>query len=112
LYEATFRLEEAMEGLSLDLGQVEHVAEVFLDGQLLGHRAFAPYRVEWRGHLSAGAHHLRVAVSNTSAGAYWSDGRKALRRSNIYAQRISERCPVHMGRGLLGPVVLVGHKVA
>lgn len=107
-YEATFRLDQPIDSLTLDLGVVQHVAVAKVDGREIGCRAFAPYRLDWSGRLDAGVHRLELLVSNSSAGAFWLAPRSTPRRETVYVQRIRERCFVQFGGGLLGPVRLRG----
>lgn len=109
-YEASFHLDQPIQEACIDLGEVQYLANVRVDGQHWGTRAFAPYQVAWIGRLEAGEHRLEVCVSGTAANAFWAPAavakRRADRSENIYTQRIYERCPVRRGGGLLGPVRL------
>ncbi len=71
----------------LDLGAIGDIAEVWLNGQRCGQRAWAPYVLEVGAALRPGRNQLEVRVTNSMANAY--DGRQ-------------------MPSGLLGPVVLRG----
>ncbi len=70
----------------LDLGQVGDSAAVFLDGQEVGVRMWAPYRVFLGRNLAAGTYRLEVRVTNSMANEYEGSQRPS---------------------GLLGPVALV-----
>ena len=70
----------------LDLGQVGDSAAVFLDGQRVGVRMWAPYRVCLGSGLAAGTYRLEVRVTNSMANEYEGSQRPS---------------------GLLGPVTLV-----
>jgi hypothetical protein len=109
-YTATFHLPQAAAAIDLDLGQVEHHARVWIDGQPLGERAWRPYRWAIDLALAGGEHRLEVVVGNTAAGAYWSpaavSARQAAGTENIYTQRVRERCQVQRGGGLIGSVRL------
>ena len=57
-------LEPGLE-LTLDLGRVGNVAEVFCNGTRAGVAWTQPYRLEVTKHLHAGANTLRILVTNT-----------------------------------------------
>ncbi len=63
-YRLSFELDEALDGVTLDLGEVNETAEAWLDGRPLGVRLVPPYRF-CAGNLAAGAHELTVEVINT-----------------------------------------------
>ena len=54
----------ALDGATLDLGEVNETAEAWLDGRPLGVRLVPPYRF-CTGDLAAGTHELTVEVINT-----------------------------------------------
>ena len=86
-----FGLSAGQEGqpLFLDLGRVGDIAEVRVNGQPVGLRAWAPYVLRIDGACRAGVNTLEVRVTNSMANAY--DG-------------------LQMPSGLMGPVVLQGTK--
>ena len=63
-YRLSFALDEALDGATLDLGEVNETAEAWLDGRPLGVRLVPPYRF-CTGDLAAGTHELTVEVINT-----------------------------------------------
>jgi len=80
----------------LDLGAVQHMASVRVNGQNAGTRLWSPYRLDITTLLKAGANRLEIGVTNTLANRY-GQGRPGLREKPA--------------SGLLGPVRLVPAKV-
>ena len=80
----------------LDLGAVQHMASVRVNGQNAGTRLWSPYRLEITTLLKAGANRLEIGVTNTLANRY-GQGRPGLREKPA--------------SGLLGPVRLTPAKV-
>ena len=54
----------------LDLGQVQHYVEVWLNGKLIGCLLWPPYRIELTDHLSQGANELVLVVANSVANRF------------------------------------------
>ena len=63
-YRTELELEADVAAATLDLGDVYEMAEVAVDGRVLGVRVCPPYRFE-AGALAAGPHALEVTVTNT-----------------------------------------------
>jgi hypothetical protein len=78
----------------LDLGEVQHYAEVWLNGKLVGTRLWPPYRIELTQHLRPGKNDLALVVSNSLANRFAWD-RWGTRGSGKPEPS-----------GILGPVVL------
>lgn len=91
--------------LMLDLGNVQHVAEVFLNGQGLGVVWKPPYAVEITGAAEPGKNRLRVEVANVWANRLLGDRGKLpeerLTRTNVSVERQRDTL---VRSGLLGPV--------
>ena len=88
VYEGTIDVPAALtrdERGWLDLGQVRDVAEVELNGDVLGRRLWRPYRLDVAQALRQGENHITVRVTNT----------------------LSNRNGKPLPSGLLGPVRLV-----
>jgi hypothetical protein len=66
-YEIEFQApaEVARGNVTLDLGKVGTVAEVWLNGREAGVAWMHPYRLDVTGRLRPGTNHLRVSVANT-----------------------------------------------
>jgi hypothetical protein len=56
--------------LFLDLGQVQHYVEVWLNGKLVGTLLWPPYRIELTGHLNRGDNDLVLVVANSIANRF------------------------------------------
>jgi hypothetical protein len=76
--------------IQLELGQVDEIAEVRLNGRDVGDRVWAPYRLDVTSDLRAGENTLEVVVTNTQA-------------NEIESRPLSS--------GLLGPVALRPERV-
>ncbi len=58
----------------LDLGDVQHYAEIWLNGRLVGTRLWPPYRIELTEFVDEGADELALVVSNSIANRFaWDD---------------------------------------
>ena len=64
-YETTFDCRDARGGVELDLGRVESVAKVFVNGSLAGTLWCEPYRCRLDGFVRSGANSLRIEVTST-----------------------------------------------
>lgn len=80
----------------LDLGMVNNIATVRVNGKSAGIRLWSPYRLEITNLVNAGSNRLEIGVTNTLANRY-GQGRPGL----------AEKPP----SGLLGPVRLIPAKV-
>jgi len=108
-YEKTFDLPETtakdVRRLTLDLGEVKEVAEVYVNGRSVGVVWTPPYRVDISAAARPGENELKVEVINLLANrligdrAYPAGGRYT--KSNIQALRADS--PL-LPSGLLGPV--------
>jgi hypothetical protein len=63
-YEKTFELKEQTSRLFLDLGNVEVIARVKLNGKDIGTRWFAPYRLDITSFAKEGENKLEIEVAN------------------------------------------------
>ena len=67
-YSSTFRLDSEPQGrMVIDLGQVRGTAEVWVNGQPLGARIWAPYRFDITAAVQDGENRVEVLVLNTLA---------------------------------------------
>lgn len=76
-YKTQFDLDELPDLAVLDLGEVGDTARVFVNGVLVGGRAFRPYRLDVSEWVSKGANSLVVEVANTAANALMAIGRRS-----------------------------------
>jgi len=98
----------------IDLGEVRHVAEAWLNGVPLGRRSWLPYRFS-APSLRRGRNRLRVRVTNTLADAIVSEEGEALAHARgtpgwpgPYDARARAFEREARGGGLIGPVTLGG----
>jgi hypothetical protein len=82
----------------LDLGQVQHYAEVWLNGELAGTLLWPPYRLELTPRLKKGTNDLVLIVSNSLANRFAWD---------IWGTRGTAKAEPS---GLLGPVQILATK--
>jgi hypothetical protein len=68
-YEKTFRLD-ATGAMVLDLGQVNHVAEVWLNGKRIASRMWGPHVFDVTSAIRRGENQLRVRVANLINNSY------------------------------------------
>ena len=95
---------EGEEKVYLDLGEVEQIAEVRLNGQELGARLWRPYRWEISGALRAGENRLEVTVTNGLANIFLHP---EVERPVDYRPHTAGLVrPEQLRSGLLGPVTL------
>jgi hypothetical protein len=66
-YTTKFELESAKGVVRLDLGRVQHLAEVWVNGQGVGARLWAPYEFDLTPALHPGTNTLRIRVGNLIA---------------------------------------------
>jgi hypothetical protein len=71
-YEKTFTIAETEGEWWVDLGKVRGTAEVWLNGEKIGVRVWAPFKFNLTGKLRAGENHLKVIVYS-SLGPHYSE---------------------------------------
>jgi hypothetical protein len=105
---ATWRAGQA---LWLDLGQVNEVAQVTLNGQVVGTAWHAPYRLDIAGAAHAGRNRLEVKVANLWINRLIGDAQPAMQKPG--APKITfTALPTYRAdaplrpSGLIGPVTL------
>ena len=104
-YRATFTAS-ATDALQLDLGEVETIAEVFVNGKKARTLWAPPYRCDLAGLLKDGENELRVDVTSTwfNRLAYDAGQPEAARKTWTIAAPRKGTPP--KPSGLLGPVML------
>lgn len=93
----------------LDLGVVYYSAEVWLNGQSLGRRAWSPYWFDATAHLRPGRNDLRIRTTNTLANQWLRTDvhTQDLRRwRNAYLDISTPFMAQSLHAGLYGPVTL------
>ncbi len=74
-YATTLRLDETPRRAILDLGEVRHYAEIWVNGHLAAHSLWPPYRAEIAPFLKLGDNQLTVVVANSVANRFvWDRG--------------------------------------
>lgn len=113
VYRTTFELDKSLVGVSgkrlwLDLGEVKNVAEVRLNGQLLGVAWTAPFQVEMTEHLREGSNDLEIEVTNLWPNRLIGDEQllpdARITKTNI--TKFNGNSPL-LPSGLLGPVKIL-----
>ncbi|MDH7602915.1 MAG: glycosyl hydrolase [Armatimonadota bacterium] len=66
-YRTQFELDRSYPSLVLDLGDVRDAASVYVNGELVGKRLWAPYRFELAARVSPGVNELVIEVRNNPA---------------------------------------------
>ena len=89
----------------LDLGNVRHVAEVFVNGRNCGIAWKPPYSVDITDAIRNGTNRLGIKVTNTWANRIVGDSKAGGKRLTRYCQSVPVKGP--HSSGLLGPVTLV-----
>ena len=70
VYRVSLRPPPGCDDLSIDLGQVGDIAEVFLDGESRGVRMWAPYCFHLGKRFTSGSLQLEVRITNSMANEY------------------------------------------
>jgi beta-galactosidase/beta-glucuronidase len=114
LYETTFRMDaiQAGESLILDLGKVGLAAEVWLNGQKAGERAWRPYELDITSHIRRGVNRLKIRIANSNAGRM-AQGPPVYGRdtwSGLKFESERDRLRTLRPNGLEGPVRILGFK--
>ena len=63
-YSASFEIDRVEGNETLDLGEVSHMAEVWINGQAAGERLWAPFKFEIGKFLRPGSNSVRIRVGN------------------------------------------------
>ncbi len=110
IYETDFTLDAvpADNRVYLNLGQVGLAAEVWLNDQLVGARAWSPCELDVTEHVKRGDNHLRIRVANSDA-PWMSQGDAIYENGSWGIQFVSERDRLKTlhPNGLEGPVRLL-----
>lgn len=107
LYETTFSLPEVPAGqrLVLDLGAVGLAAEVWVNEQAAGERAWRPYELDITKFVRRGTNRLRIRVANSNAG--WMSQGDAIYQGGAWGVKFRterDRLATLHPNGLEGPV--------
>jgi hypothetical protein len=111
-YRSAFRLakEEAKRTVTLELGDVRHHAEVWVNGCCVRTLLWAPYRADLTGRVREGDNEICVVVSNLIANRMRHslvDEGRALGWNRYWMEDNIDRDRPNLTSGLLGPVEIV-----
>jgi hypothetical protein len=94
--------------LWLNLGQVNEVAQVSLNGKIVGTAWHAPYRVDISQAVHAGANHVEIKVANLWINRLVGDAQPNAQKVTFTALPTYRADAPLRPSGLIGPVVLEG----
>lgn len=113
-YSTTFTLSADQSGgkaLLLDLGKVGDIAEVWINGKLVGTTWQTPHRLDISGKAVAGLNTLQVKVANLWANRLIGDAQPGARKIGWTAAPMYKADAPLRPSGLIGPVTLLGAAV-
>ena len=107
-YTNTFTLgkKEKADGLSIDLGAVGQMADVFVNGEHVRFLWKAPYKAEWTGKLKPGKNTITVKVVNTWPNRLIGDAEPGAEKVTYTTMAFYRAGMPLTPSGLMGPVVL------
>ena len=107
-YTNTFTLgkKEKAEGLSIDLGAVGQMADVFINGEHVEFLWKAPYKVDWTGTLKPGKNTIEVKVVNTWPNRLIGDMQAGAEKLTYTTMPFYQADSPLTPSGLMGPVLL------
>jgi hypothetical protein len=70
-YETTVTLDRLSPKMSIDLGDVKYMAEVFVNGQSVGARLWPPFNFDISGKLKQGENKIKIRTGNLIANEMW-----------------------------------------
>ena len=102
----TLGKKEKADGLSIDLGEVGQMADVFINGEHVEFLWKAPYKVEWLGTLKPGKNTIEVKVVNTWPNRLIGDAQPDATRLTYTSLPFYQAGSPLTPSGLMGPVVI------
>ena len=107
-YTNTFTLgkKEKVDGLSIDLGAVGQMADVFVNGEHVRFLWKAPYKAVWMGRLKPGKNTITVKVVNTWPNRLIGDAEPGAEKVTYTTMPFYRAGMPLTPSGLMGPVVL------
>lgn len=107
-YTNTFTLGKkevpSLEGLSLNLGDVEVMADVFINGEHAGFLWKAPYKVDFTGTLKPGKNTIEVKVINLWPNRLIGDAQEGAAKATYTSMPFYNANSPLFPSGLIGPV--------
>jgi hypothetical protein len=64
-------LDRPSSKVSIDLGEVQYMAEVFINGQSAGSRLWSPFNFDISGKLKPGENKIKIRIGNLIANEMW-----------------------------------------
>lgn len=110
VYRTSFDLAALQSGAVLDLGEVNAVAKVVLNGKDLGTLWKTPYRVDVSSALKAGKNSLEITVVHTWHNRIIGDLQPGTEPTIFMSQKSGKPTDPLLPSGLLGPVRLIQQK--
>jgi Glycosyl hydrolases family 2, sugar binding domain. len=95
-----------VDGLSIDLGAVGQMADVFVNGEHVRFLWKAPYKAEWMGRLKPGKNTITVKVVNTWPNRLIGDAEPGAEKVTYTTMPFYRAGMPLTPSGLMGPVVL------
>jgi hypothetical protein len=92
--------------LSIDLGQVGQMADVFINGEHVAFLWKAPYKVEWNGHLQAGKNTIEIKVVNLWVNRLIGDAQPDAKKQAFTLVSFYQVDSDLLPSGLMGPVTI------
>lgn len=109
VYRATFTAPEAREGVVLDLGEVDDLAVVRVNGQDMGTLWMRPYKVDIATALKPGENTLEITVVNPWNNRLVGDAQPGAKDAATFtSQKVIKATTPLKPAGLLGPVRVLG----
>lgn len=106
-YTTSFTVDNQSQLMQLDLGQVADIAEVWLNGKLIGTRWAAPYTFDVSKDIVTGTNQLKVLVTNTWRNQLIFDNTRARDQKKTWTTNPPKKHETTLeATGLIGPVVI------
>lgn len=70
-YETQITINDTSAAVSIDLGEVKYMAEVFVNGKSVGARLWPPFKFDISGALKPGDNKIKVRIGNLIANEMW-----------------------------------------
>jgi hypothetical protein len=111
-YTNTFMLKKKNipEVLSIDLGAVGQMADIFINGEHVAFLWKAPYKVDWRGLLKPGKNILEIKVINLWVNRLIGDAQPGAQKLTYTLVPFYQADSPLLPSGLLGPVRIEAKK--
>ena len=103
-YRNSFTLSTVPFGITLDLGEVGQMADVYVNGEHVDFLWQAPYRTEFYGTLKPGKNTLEVKVINTWVNRLIGDAQSGAQKSTFTVFPFYQADSPLQPSGLMGPV--------